>query len=278
MKPRLLISVPLEPDGSVVVHLAAWLPRLRYEVTGWDIDISYVQEKPVAATRNRQTREFLKGPCDYLLTVDADAVPDTETLLHLLDDIRKPEVDAVSGFSFFVTPTGPMPVVQRYTDNGGWEYHTEILGKPPGLYEIGDGGGGAHCLMVKRATMQTFFDNRIVWFKDVLRDHSLDRPQLVALLDTYRDDREGMYREVERYITDTHNLWIMDTCGERMVGQDTWFCRRCHDQGLRLWMDTRVCWGHVKPTDLRAEYMEVASLREQLRAAEGAAEALKESA
>ena len=269
MTQRLLISVPVEPDGNVVVHLAAWLQLLRHETKGWDIDIdiAYVQAKPVASTRNRQVREFLLGECDYFLTIDNDAVPDTEGLRLLMEDIRKPEVDLVVGYSFLVAPDGPVPVVQKYHEDGSWEVHEDILSRDRGLHEIPDGGGGAHCLMSKRSTLERFFAGRVVWFKDVLRDHSLERPQLTKLLEHYKDNPAGIYEDLEQYLACADQYWNLDRAGDRMVGQDTWHFLRARELGMRTWVDTRVCWGHMKFSDIRAEFIATNNLRYELELA-----------
>lgn len=246
--------VPTVPDGSVNIHLASFLCGVHPHLNGTKCQVAFVQEKPVASTRNRIMREFLQSGMDYCLMIDDDAVPDLEGFQYLWEAIQRPDVDAVGGWSVFITPHGPRPVVMKFKPDGSWVEHTELLHESqPGLHPIPDGGIGAHCLMVKRATAQRFVDEKVVWFKDVLRDGSLERKDLIVLLNQYRDSKAGMYDEIASWLGATKDT-DPERLGERIVGQDIWFCREMHRLGLRLWVDTRVFWGHIKPCDLRGEF------------------------
>ena len=262
---RLLVSIPCQPDGAVNIHLAAWLQRLR--VPGWTVRVDYLQAKPVAFTRNMQCRDFLKSDCDYAMFIDDDAVPDDEGLGFLLAAIQRTDVDAVGGWSVMKSTEGPVPCVQQYHPDKPATPHMRILSQKPNLYEIEDGGIGAHCLMVKRATIQTFFDSKRIWFKDTMRDGSLERPQLEEIVAEHRDNKEMAWEEINRWLTERDDF-NMDHVGGRIQGQDVWFCCQMHSLGLRLWVDTRVLWGHIKNSDIRIEFVETLRLQQQVTALE----------
>lgn len=258
---RLHVSVPVEPDGSLCHHLSTWLARLaRTDPAALGlsaIESVIVTEKPVASCRNRQCDEFLKTGFDFCLFVDDDAIPDEDGLRHLLDAIRNPDVDAVGGWSLVKGEGAPEPSLHQLNVGSRSSPHEDVLAREPGLHELVDGSIGAHCLMTKRATLVRIREEGDVWFKDRLRDASLEGFEIRELL--AGDDtamREGLGKALAR---NEGHPW-----GQRWLGQDIWFCMMVLTKGMRLWVDTRVLWGHVKPCDLRGEFCETLGLRQQL--------------
>ena len=262
--PRLLVSVPTPINGSINCHLAMWLQSLTAQCSDWHVVWEILQAWPVAHTRNEQFRNFLKNDdVDYLLTIDNDAVPDMRGLHLLMDAIQRDDVDAVGGWSVQYSDDVPQPCIQRYYDDrpGGPDWKALEKG---GLVELSQGGLGAHCLMVKKATVQKFFDEKVVWFKDQLRDGSLERYHIEQLLHAYDPadlpvDEQfqrglGLYRDIARWLKERDDA-NLEHFGARFTGQDSWFCKRCHDLDLRLWCDTRVFWGHIKNYDIRKVFL-----------------------
>ena len=257
-KPSLLVSIPVEPGGMLSVDLVLWmqaLPALMDRMGfAWKWDI--VRQKPVAGCRNSQCVQFLASGLDYLLTVDNDAIPDEEGTRLLLDAIQRPEVDAVAGWSVMLNEDdGPQPCLLRDLPDGGAEVHAPMLERPAGLYELSDGTVGAHCLAVKRETLLKFRESGRVWFSDVLLDGSLPFHRIVELASMSFEDA---HRHVQGWIEARRADTFGDGCetGTRRRGQDVYFCRTLRALGMRLWVDTRVLWGHLKPTDIRMEFLE----------------------
>jgi hypothetical protein len=253
------VAIPVEPDGNVTVRLVDWFLNLKRAV-GDSVAVHrhIFQSKPVVCTRNLMVHEFLKSKCDYLLTIDADAVPDTDGFLLLLEAIRRKDVDAVGGWSCMVTDEGPKPCVQQYHEGKPATDHP-CLGLPAGLHRLPDGGIGAHCLMVKRKTLEAIRDFGVPWFKDRIWDGSLEPFDLRELLEKYADS--ALREKLEAHLSENR---FTEKWGRRWQGQDVWFCVMCLNLGLKLWVDTRVFWGHVKQSDIRAEYLEVLALKQRL--------------
>jgi hypothetical protein len=82
---------------------------------------------------------------------------------------------------------------------------------------------------------------------------------LRELLDKYADS--ALREKLEAHICENR---FNEKWGRRWQGQDVWFCVMCLNLGLKLWVDTRVFWGHVKQSDIRAEYLEVLALKQRL--------------
>jgi len=221
---KLLISIPCEVNGDLCCHLVDWLlrvimepERLGVEGARWDL----VQDKPVAQTRNRQARQFLDSDNDVVLFLDADMVPDDESIRLLIRDIRRPEIDVVTGIADRMTKGGPMPVILKYTGDGKTcRLFNEVLEEDPdaGPFELDAAGTGSAVLMCKRAALEKVRDAGHLWFNDVLED------------------------------TPGHEKF-----GSRVIGHDSWFFMRCQESGVRTWVETGCYVGHIKANDLSIE-------------------------
>jgi len=129
--------------------------------------------------------------------------------------------------------------------------------------------------MVKKSTVQKFFDEKVVWFKDQIRDGSLEHHHIVDLVEKYRPDKDlPPEKQIARLFKLHHELEIwqdrrkdfdLEHVGGRYTGQDVWFCKRCTDLRLRLWVDTRVFWGHIKPSDIRRLWLEMYHYKAQMQ-------------
>ena len=83
-----------------------------------------------------------------------------------------------------------------------------------------------------------------------------------------------LHHELETWL-DKRDDFNLKHMGGRITGQDVWFCKRSSDLDLRLWVDTRVFWGHIKNFDLRQHWLErfhfkakMQQMREELDAAQ----------
>lgn len=253
-----MISVPVDVVGGVESHLVEWMLALdmgAITIGDWRIIGSICRDRPVVSSRNRLVKRFLETDCDVLLTVDSDQIPflgkgdKTGGLELLLDAIERPEVDIVNAITLRITDKGPAPVINKLTGPTSCELYTEILEQPRDLYELKEGAMGGAGLMVKRHVLEHFLKEEVMWFKDV-----------------FVEKRGQMYDEKSK----------KDLFGERVIGHDVWFFQRCHEFGFRSWVDTRVFWGHVKPSDLRAEFRREMQFLADKKAAEDELAKLKE--
>ena len=227
---KLLISVPVSPTGGIQSHLVEWMnqPEIR-AIDGWQVTHSICRDRPVVSTRNRLVKKFLdESDCDVLLSIDSDQIPFTNAkdklggLDRLLTAINRDDVDVVNAITLRITEKGPCPVIYKIPDMDDQqtgELYTDILTARRGLHELKQGAVGGAGIMVPRYVLERFREEGVPWFWDV-----------------FDEDPKS------------------DTFGERLIGHDIWFFLRCHDFGFRPWVDTGLFWGHVKPSDLRAEF------------------------
>lgn len=217
---KLLISIPVEPNGSLNVHLVRFLLHIRDEFTNVDIRARIEEGQPTAETRNRQCRYFLRDTdYDVMLCIDSDQVPKIEGIVRMLNAIERDDVDCVNGWTFALTPDGPKPVCYKF---GGRTTPLEFeLARPrEGILEMKDWYVGASAMMVTRAALKKFIDNEKIWF-----------------LDLYQGNPEVNF-------------------GDRAMGHDAHFFSQCREMGIRCWVDTHkdCCWGHIKKVDLLQWY------------------------
>jgi hypothetical protein len=241
MRRGLFLTVPVPPNGVVSGELAFWLPEVYRTLTakGWDVVLHRQVGKTTCSSRNLQCHAALQSECDTALFIDNDAVPDMEGLLLLLDAIEKPEVDIVGGWSLMSGGKNPgNPVIlgpadpEDFQGEEGPALPVQLeLAHDPGLHEITGGGLGAHCLMVTRKVLEKFKARKTLWFEDI-----------------YYTDPE---KDGGKY-------------GTRRWGHDVLFCIRAAGMGFRVWVDSRVFWGHIKPVDLRDWYRINSELFEEI--------------
>ena len=228
---KLLISVPVSPSGGIQSHLVEWMntPEIR-QIPGWEVTHSICRDRPVVSTRNRLIKAFLDdSDCDVLLSIDSDQIPFIGAndrlggLDKMLEAINRDDVDVVNAITLRITDKGPCPVIYKIpdmvNDKSTGELYTEILSKPRGLHELKNGVVGGAGIMVPRYVLERFREEGVPWFWDV-----------------FDEDPES------------------ESFGERKIGHDVWFFLKCHEFGFRPWVDTSLFWGHVKPSDLRAEF------------------------
>jgi len=220
---KCMVSVPHEKNGPFVAPLVFWLLRLPASfVHGHQLvfDSTPGGEYNVASSRNRTVRRFLESDCDWLWMIDADMDPwidglDGIGVQSVLDAMHKPDVDILTGFFFRMDKDGPVPSL---TSSRGKKYITgEILSKPPGLYHVPTLAAGGACLAVKRHVFEDMLEKDVLWFQNELVE----------------DDKEK---------------W-----GDLKSSEDTWFFHYAQECGHKVWIDTNLVWGHVKPLDMRDE-------------------------
>lgn len=264
---KLLISVPTKPDGSLNHALVGFL--LEAQAAGHAID--RVACRPTAAGRNEQIRRFLWAfDHDLLLCVDDDMVPGMDGLALMLEEIASTDVDVLAALTLRQDRGGPTPVILELTeDHSGSKLHMGILDRPPGLHEVKRGVVPGACVMAKRPALLRFHEKGRVWHKDVLHDGSVEHHVLQEILDAAAGDPAKAVRKLSSVLAHERRDFNRDTVGIREWGHDAWFCRSCAELGLRVWIDTRILWGHMKSTDLRL----LLSLLNEVRRAKGAADA-----
>ena len=223
---KVYLCVPTGNPPVVGADLTKWLLALK-EVNGHTFAVEIVEGRDVVSSRNKSVKRFLASDCDVYMTIDDDMVPTTRddgktgSLGLLLEAIGHDDIDVVTGVYLKATDMGPCPILSKFLEDGTADTDWETLTKPPGLYEMTNGGAGGGCLMATRKVMERFREKATPWFKDVF----------------HFDDPEA------------------EEWGERHIGQDIWFFQRAtNDLGFRCWVDTRVFWGHQKTQDLRNQW------------------------
>lgn len=232
---KFYVAMPVEINGPVVCHMAAWLVRLGcYFGDRVGIDFGYGND--VAHVRNMLIHRFLKDKSyDVIWFVDSDMDPrlggdrDNGGITYFREAMERDDVDVLSGVSFrWGGKDGPIPcVVHR---DGLNAVRDRIFGLEPGLHQVKDIVTGGACIAVKRHVLVDFLKHRKLWFRFNLEDED---PR-----------RWGLLRSSE----------------------DVHFIRTAEELGHRVWIDTRVQWGHIKPLDMRDELERSRRLLEDAKA------------
>lgn len=220
---KVVFSIPVEPNGSINARLAEFLlySCTHPELYGKDVQVGamIVHDKPTASCRNQQVKKFLETDADAVLFIDSDMAPTVEAVQRLFEQIEREDIDVISGLALQQTKGGPMPVLYKFDGEGARLDGTLMNADPEqGPYEMVEGGTGAACLFCKRAALERFKEEGVVWFKDLL------------------------------FEVPSHPKF-----GRRQYGHDAYFFKKCHDFGLRCWIDVGAYIGHVKPGDLLDE-------------------------
>lgn len=216
------VAMPLEINGTVQGHMMDWFIRLSAFIGPYALDKGHGNDVP--HTRNLLVHGFLKGDADILWFVDSDMDPRLGSsgadvhggVPYVVEAMKRNDVDILSGISFRLGSKGPVPCINAISE-GKRALLDRVLSKEKGLIDgTGFETGGA-CLVIKRHVLEGFLANRKVWFENQL-EH--DDPRRFGLLN---------------------------------LSEDYHFIRTAQELGYRFWIDTRVCWGHIKPRDLREE-------------------------
>ena len=250
-KPRLLISIPTSPNGSLNHRLVSFLMEAQ-KMEEAEVSVHIIGARPTAEGRNMQVRHFLwETDAELMLCIDDDMIPGMDGLRLMLKHIAREDVDVVSAITLRSGKSGPQPVLLEMTrDLSGSKLNMEILSQPPGMHEVERGIIPGACFLGTRAAYERIHEARRPWFKDVLHDGSWEHYELKTLADQYAQRPESLHAEVCRRMyrdTDFHRKRI----GLREWGHDAYFSRTCHELGVRVWVDTSIYWGHIKATDLR---------------------------
>lgn len=107
----------------------------------------------IYAARNDLARISIETEADYVLWLDSDMVFKPDILVHMMDTLKKNNLDILSGLYFRRVPPYT-PVIFDQLDIDGQECKfTEFKEIPEGLFEIGACGFG--CVLMKT---DVFFD------------------------------------------------------------------------------------------------------------------------
>lgn len=241
-----------------------WAPMIP---EGWSVCMTPVVGHPLPANRNEQARRALLRmdhatgtlvPTDFdaVLFIDSDNIPARLDLHLLCRDIEREDVDVVGGVYCLEDKDGPCPIVYRLSpDREGFLFDKETLAKEKGLYELPKGGLPTGCLLVKRRVLERMWEARRIWFKDRLRDGSLELHEIREILEQSKDEPKKARALLKTYADRHEKDWTLSGVGMWHVGEDIWFCRMCHDLGIRMWVDTRVFWGHLKQYENKRAFL-----------------------
>lgn len=227
---KLMLAVPYEGFLAGEIDDLAWALRAEFRSRGWTLMYRKVQDRPTMACRNRIAVEFLKTPCDALLSLDRDSLPttrggqpDVAGTLQLIEDLESPDVDVVFGLYMILRENEgdlvPGVVHAQGSDPAQpdrWPLNLEAPYAHEGLVEITGGGAGTHCVLIARHVLEAMQSGGRLPFEDV-HERRPEHPRF----------------------------------GARILGHDLAFCKLAADMGYRVWLDNRVHWGHRKHVDLR---------------------------
>lgn len=177
-----------------------------------EVSFDFVRGYDCATARNRIAQKALDEHMDYVMMVDNDVVLPKDALLNLLDDPREVCLGYYAHRPPKNTYTGQMCVCKRFKPNGGlyFNYPTESLYTAEELRTLRENGEykvHIHGGGMGCALIDTDVFRRIgyPWYDWV----------------NYADDHRGT------------------------LSEDLYFCERCREIGLPVYMDTRVGCGHM---------------------------------
>lgn len=221
-------AIPHEENAPIAAPLAWWLIQLPYSFRYGHlfIDTHPGGDYKVSSARNAITRRFLakKDPhvFDWLWMADSDMHPWVQGLRpapdgvqHVVAAMERDDVDVLTGFFLRMGELGPVPSVA--SRHGRDDVVRNVFSRPPGLHEVHGLTSGGACLAAKRHVFERMLEKRVLWFRDEWED----------------EDPEN---------------W-----GALKTSEDTWFFYQAQELGFRIWIDTRLAWGHIKPMDMRDE-------------------------
>ena len=222
-KPLIQIAIPTEINGVVQGHVMDWVIRLQSFIGEFRLDRRAAGVNDVPYVRNLVCLRFLQGDADVLWFVDSDMDPRLGSAQadqhggapYMVEDLMRDDVDVVSGVSFRIGERGPSPCLSSPKGMPG--VVESVMSQPRGLVDGKDIETGGACLAIKRHVLEAFLEKKHLWFEDHL-------------------ERENPRR------------W-----GLMNLTEDRHFIRTAKELGFKFWVDTRICWGHIKPLDLREE-------------------------
>lgn len=265
-------------DARVKKHL--WSPMIP---EGWTVMFKPTTGAPLAANRNAQARHFLFGmdhdngeleqtDYDAVLFIDADNIPGSHDLHHLLEDIERDDVDVVGGvYCVENHKHGPQPLIYEMAEaeGAGWKFASKEvitqLGGKKGLIKLKRGGLPTGCLCIKRHVFQKLYEARRPWFKDILRDGEFENYELRDKLDEFKGQPEKLAAWLEEEVESRHKRdYSLERFGSWATGEDIWFCKMVQELGMKVWVDTRVFWGHIKLHDNKQEFNRAEEISKKL--------------
>lgn len=218
------VAVPHEENAPIVAPLVWWLLRLPsfFEPGCLGFDTVPGGEFKVSSARNRIVRRFLATDYEWLWMADSDMHPWVQGLKQnpaaaqfAIEAMERDDVDILTGFFLRMGEKGPVPSVS--SRHGRDHVLKNVFGRPPGLHEVHGLTAGGACLCVKRHVFETMLEKRVLWFRDEWNETDPEK-------------------------------W-----GDILTSEDTWFFYQAQELGFRIWIDTRLSWGHIKPMDMRDE-------------------------
>lgn len=219
-----IVGVPHEQHGPINSALCRYLgnlPRHFKDEDGFATLYWPDGQFKVSAARNNLARFFVdKTDADVLWQIDSDMDPHVEGLEGdgvplLVEAMKRDDVDILTGFFFRMGGEGPVPSLNHWPE--GKKFLTSLFRRPPGLHEAKGLRAGGSCLLVKRHVFEDMREKGHLWFRDEWEDQ----------------DKEN---------------W-----GKLKSSEDTWFFHYAQECGHKVWIDTRIVWGHIKPLDMRDE-------------------------
>lgn len=205
--PRVLIAVPTFENITPDTFKALWdLDKGEHECL-----FDFVRGYDCATARNRIARKAQELGADYLLMVDNDVTPPKDALVNLLSH----GVDVVSGFYAHRNAdnqyTGRTCVCRIKDDAGNYYFHYPLESE---------------------------------YTSDELREMRERGEYLVEIHGGGMGCilvRTSVFDEVPYPWFD----WVDYGCGKGMLSEDLYFCESLKNEGIPIYIDTRVNCGHL---------------------------------
>lgn len=233
-----VVGIPYERNGPINGELTRYLLNLPHyfaeQKQGVAFNLHADGQYKVSAARNNLTRWFIdKTNGDVLWQIDSDMDPTVEGrednfVPQIIEAMGREDVDILTGFYFRMSADGPVPSLAH--PKGKDHILEEVFKKPPGLHHVPGLRAGGACLLVKRHVFEDMREKGHVWFRDEWED----------------EDKEK---------------W-----GSLKSSEDTVFFHYAQECGHKVWIDTRLVWGHIKPLDMRDELRRSRTLLQEAKA------------
>ncbi|MDE2097599.1 MAG: hypothetical protein KGL39_10160 [Patescibacteria group bacterium] len=208
----------------------------------------YAGESPVGRSRNALTAQFLASDCTDILFIDSDLIFTAEQIERIVQHGE----DVVGGAyllkkeGFPRTCSNPKPGITEPRQDG--------------LMEVAYIGTGF--LRVRRSVFERmidkFFDQMVYLTDDGKQEVQFDfwGMGVYQYPESHQNGKEVLGNVMSKGYSEEKARYIMS---RRWLSEDWWFCQRCAELGIPIYMDMKILVGHsghiVYPTEAQTEIL-----------------------
>jgi hypothetical protein len=200
--------------------------------------------------RNKIVKDFLEKDSDWLFWMDADNSMLIGSIPRLLATATDGKT-AVSGLYFGGSMDRPFPIAYARKDTGAYVPFSDIMPRweRGEIFQIDAVGMG--CCLTHRSVYEDIQANMVVLQRDFGGITAVQKSKVYSYADGKRhpyagEVRKGVYYDPVSEVTMTDPRFPFFACQYNRT-EDFWFWELAAMAGHKLWLDTSVEAGHIKP-------------------------------